>query len=60
MPGGKRCAVNQVLYHLGSRGIEYVADALARGDGAPVMAYVRWHRPEAEDSGCCKTGRCAR
>lgn len=23
VPNGKKCAVNQVLYHLGSRGIEY-------------------------------------
>ncbi|MGK3717203.1 aldo/keto reductase, partial [Escherichia coli] len=23
LPGGNQCATNQVLYHLGSRGIEY-------------------------------------
>ncbi len=37
--GGKSCAVNQVLYHLGSRGIEYDLLPLQRRYGIPVMAY---------------------
>jgi len=37
--GGKSCAVNQVLYHLGSRGIEYDLLPWQRRQGIPVMAY---------------------
>ena len=39
VPGGDQCAVNQVLYHLGSRGIEYDLLPWLRGHGIPVMAY---------------------
>lgn len=39
VPGGDRCAVNQVLYHLGSRGIEYGLLPWMRERGIPVMAY---------------------
>lgn len=38
-PGGKRCAANQVLYHLGSRGIEYDLLPWMRRRGIPLMAY---------------------
>lgn len=39
VPRGKNCAVNQVLYHIGSRGIEYdLIPWLAKRDVA-VMAY---------------------
>lgn len=38
-PGGSRCAVNQVLYHLGSRGIEYDLLPWMRRHGVPLMAY---------------------
>ncbi|MCP1223431.1 aldo/keto reductase [Sebaldella sp. S0638] len=39
IPKGSNCAVNQVLYHLGSRGIEYDLLPWCRGKGLPVMAY---------------------
>jgi diketogulonate reductase-like aldo/keto reductase len=38
-PGGNRCAVNQVLYHLGSRGIEYDLIPWLDSHKVPVMAY---------------------
>ncbi|WP_010277880.1 aldo/keto reductase [Paenibacillus senegalensis] len=37
--GGSRCATNQVLYHLGSRGIEYDLLPWMRKEGIPLMAY---------------------
>nr|CDQ33340.1 putative oxidoreductase/MSMEI_2347 [Virgibacillus halodenitrificans] len=39
VPGGDRCAVNQVLYHLGSRGIEHSLLPWQRERGLPAMAY---------------------
>lgn len=39
LPQGENCAVNQVLYHLGSRGIEYSLLPLLRAHHIPVMAY---------------------
>ena len=39
IPGGENCAVNQVLYHLGSRGIEYELLPFMREHRVPVMAY---------------------
>lgn len=39
VPGGKNCAVNQVLYHLASRGIEYDLLPWMRSHHIPVMAY---------------------
>jgi diketogulonate reductase-like aldo/keto reductase len=51
VPGGNRCAVNQVLYHLGSRGIEYELMPWHREHGVPVMAYC----PLAQ-AGKLKTG----
>lgn len=39
VPGGENCCVNQVLYHLGSRGIEYDLLPLLKDYGMPVMAY---------------------
>ncbi|PWV83226.1 aldo/keto reductase [Halomonas sp. A11-A] len=39
LPGGKACAVNQVLYHLGSRGIEHALLPWQRARGIPTMAY---------------------
>ena len=39
LPGGEECAVNQVLYHLGSRGIEHSLHPLMRRLGMPLMAY---------------------
>lgn len=39
IPGGDHCAVNQVLYHLGSRGIEHDLLPWLRGHQIPVMAY---------------------
>ncbi|MFC3282227.1 aldo/keto reductase [Litchfieldella rifensis] len=38
-PGGDACATNQVLYHLGSRGIEYRLRPWMRERGMPLMAY---------------------
>jgi diketogulonate reductase-like aldo/keto reductase len=37
--GGSECAVNQVLYHLGSRGIEHSLRAWQREHDMPIMAY---------------------
>ncbi len=39
VPNGDHCAVNQVLYHLGSRGIEYDLMPFLEEKGIPVMAY---------------------
>ncbi|AIQ40044.1 aldo/keto reductase [Paenibacillus sp. FSL R7-0312] len=39
IPGGNHCAVNQVLYHLGSRGIEHELLPYLSGHKIPVMAY---------------------
>lgn len=39
IPGGNNCAVNQVLYHLGSRGIEYELLPFMKEHRVPVMAY---------------------
>ncbi|MBB3229189.1 aldo/keto reductase [Halomonas stenophila] len=38
-PGGNDCAVNQVLYHLGSRGIEHALRPWQRDHGMPLMGY---------------------
>lgn len=39
VPGGTACATDQVLYHLGSRGIEHDLLPLLRRHEMPVMAY---------------------
>ena len=39
LPSGKNCAVNQVLYHLGSRGIEFDLLPRMRRHGIALMAY---------------------
>jgi diketogulonate reductase-like aldo/keto reductase len=39
IPNGKNCAVDQVLYHLGSRGIEYDLIPWLRAHHVAVMAY---------------------
>ncbi|MBZ9560262.1 aldo/keto reductase [Halomonas coralii] len=39
LPGGRDCTVNQVLYHLGSRGIEHSLLPRQRERGLPTMAY---------------------
>ena len=39
VPDGSRCCVNQVLYNLGSRGIEYDLLGWQRERGVPFMAY---------------------
>lgn len=39
VPNGKNCMVNQVLYHMGSRGIEYDLLPWQREHGIPIMAY---------------------
>ncbi len=39
LPDGRRCAVNQVLYHLGERGIEWSLAALCRRHAIALMAY---------------------
>ncbi len=38
-PDGENCAVNQVLYHLGSRGIEVDLLPWQRAHQMPIMAY---------------------
>ena len=39
LPEGRRCATNQVLYHLGKRGIEWELLPWLREHRIPVMAY---------------------
>ncbi len=39
LPGGARCATNQVLYHVGSRGIEYDLLPWCSERKVPLMAY---------------------
>jgi diketogulonate reductase-like aldo/keto reductase len=39
LPQGAHCAVNQVLYHLGERGIEWSVAPLCRRHAIAVMAY---------------------
>lgn len=39
VPGGEHCAANQVLYHLGSRGVEYSLLPWMRRNGVALMAY---------------------
>lgn len=39
VPGGENCATNQVLYHLGARGIEYDLLGWCDAHQMPVMAY---------------------
>lgn len=39
VPNGKNCAVNQVLYHVASRGIEYDLLPWLREHKVPLMAY---------------------
>ena len=39
VPHGDRCAVNQVLYHLGSRGVEFDLLPWMRREGVALMAY---------------------
>ncbi|MCO7175004.1 aldo/keto reductase [Sporolactobacillus kofuensis] len=39
VPGGTHCAVNQVLYHLGSRGIEFDLIPWQAAHHVPFMAY---------------------
>ena len=38
-PDGKNCCVNQILYNLGSRGVEYDLVPWQRERGVPFMAY---------------------
>lgn len=39
LPNGNHCAVNQVLYHIGSRGIEYDLIPWQKQHNIPIMAY---------------------
>lgn len=39
VPNGENCAVNQVLYHLGSRGVEFDLLPLLKQHKIPLMAY---------------------
>jgi diketogulonate reductase-like aldo/keto reductase len=39
LPDGRRCATNQILYHLGERGIEWELLPWMRERRMPVMAY---------------------
>lgn len=38
-PNGENCSINQVLYHLGSRGIEYDLAPWLKEHNMPIMAY---------------------
>ena len=39
LPGGERCCANQVLYHLGERGVEWRLAPMCRARGVALMAY---------------------
>ncbi len=39
VPGGEKCAVNQVMYHMGSRGIEFSLLPWMKAHGVALMAY---------------------
>ena len=39
VPDGKNCAINQILYNLGSRGVEYDLIPWQRENNIPFMAY---------------------
>lgn len=39
VPGGSECVTDQVLYHAGSRGVDYDLLPWCRGSGVPAMAY---------------------
>jgi len=39
VPGGERCATNQVLHHLGDRAVEWKLQDLCRARGVALMAY---------------------
>jgi diketogulonate reductase-like aldo/keto reductase len=39
LPDGRQCATNQVLYHLGERGVEWALLPWMRARGMPLMAY---------------------
>lgn len=51
IPSGKNCAVNQVLYHMGSRGIEYSLLPWMRAHGVALMAYC----PLAQGGRLCRS-----
>lgn len=44
LPQGDRCAVNQVLYNVGERGIEFDLLASCRRHRVPIMAYSPLHQ----------------
>jgi diketogulonate reductase-like aldo/keto reductase len=39
LPQGQQCAVNQVLWHLGERGVEWALEGVCRRHGIALMAY---------------------
>ena len=39
LPQGRHCAVNQVLWHLGERGVEWAVERVCRRHGIALMAY---------------------
>jgi len=39
LPAGRNCAVNQVLYHLGERGVEWSLASFCRRNAMALMAY---------------------
>lgn len=51
IPNGRHCAVNQVLYHMGSRGIEYSLLPWMRAHGVALMAYC----PLAQGGRLCRS-----
>jgi len=54
VPNGNHCAANQVLYHLGSRGIEYELMPWMNSHDVPVMAYYPMHKVECCETDCLK------
>jgi diketogulonate reductase-like aldo/keto reductase len=56
VPGGENCQTNQVLYHLGSRGIEYELLPWMEAKGMPFMAYSPLAQAGRLKSGILKSG----
>jgi diketogulonate reductase-like aldo/keto reductase len=54
LPGGGKCACNQVLYNLTRRGIEFDLVPLCRTRGIPIMAYSPIEQGRLLDHGALK------
>lgn len=60
LPGGSDCAVNQVLYHLGSRGSSIRCCPGSASRASPPWPTARWPRPAGCAATCSATPRSGR